>query len=203
LLLGTLQAQETQVHFAQDPVVDLNFSVEAGPGAGGTAFSISSALLSFPTISNASARASAAFTLTDGVDDDGATLSPLTGPGAYLAQYNGYVPGGATFTQLIPAMAADPMSTTSLSEEYPGGGLYQSLGGSAYDMSSQVSFTLSPNDLASGTSVFEIIPEPSALVLMAVVLGLAGPPSLGPPGRWLVFWEKYCGEGKREERVER
>ncbi len=171
--MGTLQAGNTNLTFAQDPSVNLNFAVEAGPEAGGTTFTIKSALLSFPTISNATARASAAFTLTDGIDEDGASLTPQVGDlGAYKTQYNGFVPDGTTFSQLIPQMAADPMSTTSLSEEYPGGGAYQSLGGAAYDMSSQVSFTLSPNDLASGTSVFEIAPEPSGLLLLAVALGL-------------------------------
>ena len=175
LLLGTLQAQETQVRFAQDPVVNLNFAVQAGPAAGGTAFTCKSALLSFPTINNASARTSAAFTLTDGVDDDGATLTPAAGElGAYKAQYNGFVPGGTTFAQLIPQMVAAPMDQATLAEDFPGGGMYQALGVPVYDMSSQVSFTLSPNDLASGTSVFEIIPEPSALALLAVALGLVG-----------------------------
>jgi hypothetical protein len=171
--MGTLQAGTTNLSFAQDPSVNLNFAVEAGPDVGGTTFTIKSALLSFPTIYGASARASAAFTLTDGIDDDGATLTPQAGElGSYKTQYNGFVPDGTTFTQLIPQMMADPMGTTSLSEDFPGGGLYQDLGGSAFDMSSQVSFTLTPNDLASGTSVFEIIPEPSGLLLLAVGLGL-------------------------------
>jgi hypothetical protein len=172
-MMGTLQAGDTNLDFGQDPSVNLNFAVEAGPDPGGTTFTIKSALLSFPTIASATARASAAFTLTDGVDDDGATLTPQAGEtGSYKAQYNGFVPTGTTFTRLIPQMIAEPMGTTSLSQEYPGGGLYQSLGGSAYDMSTQVSFTLTANDLASGTSVFEIIPEPSALALLAMGLGL-------------------------------
>lgn len=173
ILMGTLQANTTNLTFGQDPAVNLNFAVQAGPEVGGTEFTIQSALLSFPTIANAKARASAAFTLTDGIDDDGATLTPLlSDPGAYKAQYNGFVPNGTTFTHLIPQMVADPMSTTSLSQEYPGGGLYEPLSSSAYDMSAQVSFALTPNDLASGTTVFEIIPEPAAglgLIVLGVV----------------------------------
>lgn len=171
ILLGTLQANATALQFAQDPSVNLNFAVEAGPAAGGTSFTIKSALLSFPTLFNAEGRASAAFTLTDGVDDDGATLAPLNGdPGSYLAQYNGFVPSGATFTYLMPQMVADPMDTVSLSQEYPGGGLFTPIAGAVSDMSTQVHFLLSPNDLASGTSVFEIIPEPAGLLLLAVGL---------------------------------
>ncbi len=173
IMMGTLQAGTTNLSFGQDPSVNLNFAVEAGPEAGGTEFTIRSALLSFPTIVNAKGRTSAAFTLTDGIDDDGATLNPLSGdPGAYKAQYNGAVPDGTTFTHLIPQMIADPMSTSSLSEDYPGGGAYQAIGAAVYDMSTQVSFALSPNDLASGTTVFEIIPEPTA-GLGLMVLGVA------------------------------
>jgi hypothetical protein len=172
IMMGTLQAQDTQLQFAQDPSVNLNFAVEAGPEAGGTEFTIRSALLSFPTIFNASGRTSAAFTLTDGIDEDGATLGPLSAdPGSYKAQYNGY-PDGTAFTYLIPQMVADPMGTTSLSEEYPGGGLYQAIADPVSDMSAQVSFLLTPNDLASGTTVFEIIPEPVAglgLIVLGVV----------------------------------
>jgi hypothetical protein len=172
-LLGTLQAGDTNVHFAQDPSVNLNFAVESGPAPSGTTFTIKSALLTFPTINNATARASAAFTLTDGVDEDGASLTPLNGaPGSYMAQYNGFVPTGTTFTQLIPSIVADPLGTASVSEDYPGGGNYLSVGGPVSDISSQVSFLLSPNDLASGTSVFEVIPEPSALLLLAAGLAL-------------------------------
>jgi hypothetical protein len=174
LLMGTLQSPGTTVTFGQDPAVNLNFAVEAGPEEGGTEFTIRSALLSFPTIANAMGRSSAAYTLTDGVDDDGATLSPLAGEdGAYKAQYNGFVPDGTTFAQLIPQMIAGPMGTTSLSQDYPGGGAYEMIPAeSVYDMSSQVSFALTPNDLASGTTIFEIIPEPTAglgLVLLGVM----------------------------------
>jgi len=173
--MGTLQAGDTHVVFGQDPSVNLNFAVEAGPEAIGTTFTIKSALLSFPTVYNASARASAAFTLSDGVDDDGATLTPQVGEsGSYKAQYNGFVPNGTTFSQLIPQMVAAPMDQATLAEDFPGNGLFQNLGTAVSDMSSQVSFTLSPNDLASGTTVFELVPEPSALVLLAVALGLVG-----------------------------
>jgi len=172
-LMGTLQSQTTNLQFGQDPSVNLNFAVEAGPYPGGTSFTIKSALLSFPTISNASGRASAAFTLTDGIDEDGATLTPSTGPGSYLAQYNGFVPNGTSFTQLIPQMVADPLGTTSLSQEFPGGGLFSSISSPVSDMSSEVSFLLTPNDLPSGTSVFAIVPEPTGLLLLAVGLGLA------------------------------
>lgn len=171
LQLGTLKANDTFVNFMEDPAVNLSFAVESGSAPGGTLFTIKSALLSFPAIMNAEGRASASFTVSDGIDDDGATLTP-TLTGAYLAQYNGFVPGGADFTQLIPQMNAGPMGTFSLAQDYPGGGLYQSIAGSVSDMSTQISFTLSPNDLASGTSVFEIVPEPTSVLLLIAGLVL-------------------------------
>jgi len=169
--LGVLSAEQgaTTVAYQTDPVVNLAFSVTAGPNAGGTEFTIKSALLSFPVIAEPMGRASTAFTVTDGLDDDGATLTPLGFPKAYLAQYNGFVPGGTTFTNLIDAIFVDPEGTLGVSAEYPGLGDYEMIGVAVDDMSTQISFTLSPNDLASGTSVFEIIPvpEPASLILLA------------------------------------
>ena len=157
-----------------DPQVNLNFSVAAGSAV--TEFTINSALLTFPTMSNAQARASAAFTVTDGIDGDGATLLGLGTPAqpgfAYTTQYNGFIPGGATFKQLIPQVVAGPEGQATVSADWPGGGAYLPLAGPISDMSSQIHFTLSPNDIASGTSTFEIIPEPTGLLL--VLAGLAG-----------------------------
>jgi hypothetical protein len=170
-LLGVLSAEQgaTAVAYQTDPVVNLSFSVTAGPNAGGTDFTIKSALLSFPTIlaADAKGRASTSFTVTDGLDDDGATLTPLAAPKAYLAQYNGFVPDGTTFTNLIDAIVVAPEDTIGVSAEYPGGGAYELIGVDVNDMSAQISFTLSPNDLASGTSTFEIIPEPATFILLA------------------------------------
>jgi len=168
-LLGVLSAEQgaTAVAYQTDPVVNLAFSVTAGPNAGGTDFTIKSALLSFPTIAVPEGRASTSFTVTDGLDDDGATLTPLAAPKAYLAQYNGFVPAGTTFTNLIDAIVVDPEDTLGVSAEYPGGGMYEAIGVAVSNMSAQISFTLSPNDLASGTSTFEIIPEPATFVLLA------------------------------------
>ncbi len=153
-----------------DPSVNLAFAVQAGPAV--TDFTIKSALLTFPAIPFPAGRASAAFTLTDGPDEDGAALTPALPGGAYLAQYNGFVPSGSTFTTLIGAMAADPMGTTSVSAEFPGGGLFSAFPGPASDMSVQVAFSLTPNDLASGTSNFEIVPEPAGMLLLVAGLAL-------------------------------
>ena len=176
--VARLRADETFVEVqtlsgagrGMEPKINLNFSVVAGDAM--TDFTIKSALLNVDAIPNAEGRASAAFTLTDGIDDDGATLTPLDALGAYRAEYNGFVPGGSTFTKLIPEMTADPLSFANLSQDFPGAGAYVPIGDTVIDLSTMVSFSLSPNDLASGTSIFEVVPEPGGLLLMAVCVGL-------------------------------
>lgn len=167
MLIATIT--DASATYIGDPQVNLSFAVTAGPAL--TDFTIKSSLLTFPAINFPSARASAAFTVTDGDDEGGATLTGLRGE-AYLAQYNGFVPNGTEFTQLIQQVVAPLSGTADLSEEYPGGGAYAAIAGPATDMSSQISFSLSANDLASGTSNFEIIPEPCGLLLLAVSAGL-------------------------------
>lgn len=149
-----------------DPQINLGFSVQAGDSD--TEFTITSALLSFPTISNAEGRASAGLTATD-VTGDGATLTG-TGPGggAYLAQYNGFVPGGATFSELVPSVVAPQFGSWSEFENDPNGGGFRAIADPVSDMSAQLNFTLSQNDLASGTTNFIIVPEPASLMLIAI-----------------------------------
>lgn len=160
-LVACLNSAELTVFY--DPQVNLVFSVQAG--GLDTTFLIQSALLSFPTIYNAEGRASASFTVTDG-GGGGAVLSPL-GSGAYLAQYNGFVPGGTTFTESISQIVAPEFGTQTQNANVPPSG-YLSIANPVNDMSAQVSFMLTAFDLASGTTNFEIVPEPSALALLAL-----------------------------------
>jgi len=159
------------IRFYADPQVVLGFSVQAENTD--TDFQITSALLSFPTITDAQARADAAVTVMD-FFGTGATLTGL-GPtgGAYLAQYNGFVPGGTTFVERISLVQVVPPNTLATSDfEYPGGGAYAPIG-SASDMSAEFSFRLTAWGFASGSSNFEIIPEPSAALLL-LAAGLLG-----------------------------
>ena len=159
--LATLS--NTTMRYISDPVVSLSFSLMAG-GAGITA-SIASGLLSFPSIL-AEGKASAAVTVTDS-DGDGATLTGMASGGTmYSAHYNGYLGAGTTFASLGGAsLVAGGWDSNSTSG---------SLGflpiGVVGDMSSQFAFSLSPNDQASGTSVWvtQEIPAPGALALLGV-----------------------------------
>lgn len=151
---------EGEVLFRSDPVINLGFAVQAGDAQ--TTFTIQSALLAFPALLNPTGQASAGITLTD-FDGTGAVLNGL-GPagGAYLAQYNGFVPGGTTFAEGIAQMLADPFDIVDANINTG----VQPIVGLVSSMSSQFSFTLSANDLAAGTSTFEIVPEPASLLLI-------------------------------------
>lgn len=169
MLVGTLNpdgASGSGSVYVVDPQVNLNFSVQAG--AADTQFTISSALLTFPTIDTPEARASAAFTVSD-LNGNGVTLTGA-GPngGGYVAQYNGLVPGGTTFAELIPNVAtATPFGTMTESDHEPAVG-YTALGEPVSDMSVQVAFDLTAHDIASGTTTFVIVPEPGGLLMVAV-----------------------------------
>jgi hypothetical protein len=158
-----------------DPQVSLGFAVLSGMTT--TTFIIESALLSFPPIPAgvAEGRASAALSVTD-LDNNGATLQGLGAPGTgvYLAQYNGFVPNGTTFASLLYRVFASPGGSGGGSQNYPQSG-YLSIPNDVKDMSAQLAFTLTANDSGSGTSNFEIIPEPASLILFGFgALLLAG-----------------------------
>jgi hypothetical protein len=169
-LLAVLESAWIVIH--EDPAVSFSFSVLAGTSD--TSFSIASALLVVaPPLSNASGRASTAVSVTD-LTGDGALLSGNGGAGgtaSYLAQYNGFVPGGTSFADLLPSASAGPWLTQTTTDAYPASG-YVPVAGTVHNMSSMVTFTLSANDMASGTNFFEIIPEPGTALLTLVVLAL-------------------------------
>lgn len=170
---GTMwQPEGSRAFYRADPQVDLSFAVQAGPVP--TQFMIASGLLSFPTINGATAQASAGYSVTD-FNGDGALLAgggvgPANAPEGYLAQYNGFagLNLGTTFADLIPNVdvdgVTDPFGTDTLAESHG----FAPIGGPVDDMSSFVSFTLSPFDFASGTTNYVIVPEPASLGLLLV-----------------------------------
>lgn len=156
--------QTVNVLFRADPVVSLFFDVLAGNTT--TNFSISSGLLSFPTIQDPNAVASVGLTLTDSDVSGSASLAGTTGTGgsfAYVAQYNGLVPGGTTFVEAIDSLAVS-VPAGSTSESFNSG--FMTIPGAVSSMSAEIAFQLSANDSASGTSVYAIVPEPASLALM-------------------------------------
>lgn len=151
-----------EVFFRADPQINIAFSVQAG--SVDTSFTITSNTLNFPTISNAQGQASSAFTVTD-TNNNGASLS---GNGAGGNSYEAFYNGSNLFSgQILGLNVAAGSQSNSTAENDPAVG-YRAVGGSVSDMTAQVSFTLSARDLASGTTTYEIVPEPSALALLAL-----------------------------------
>jgi hypothetical protein len=141
--------------------ISMGFSLTSGDAD--TQISISSAVLSFaPGIDSAIGSATAAMTLTD-VQGNGASFTG-TGPGgsSYSAHYNGAAPGGSIFASGIAGLS------TGGSDDDNFGVLNLPIGSIVDNMSAQYSFTMSANDLVSGTSTYTVTPEPSSLALMAL-----------------------------------
>ncbi|MDX2198176.1 MAG: PEP-CTERM sorting domain-containing protein [Phycisphaerae bacterium] len=148
------------------PEVNLGFAVQAG--VSNTAFMITSALVPVGPFTSAEGRASAAYTVTD-LTGNGVTLDG-DGPtgGGYLAQYNGFVPVGSTFTEGINSLtAAGAFGSNSTSLNTPGAG-FLPIPGTVSDMSSMIAFTLTAGDFASGTTNYQIVPEPATCGLLAL-----------------------------------
>jgi hypothetical protein len=169
VVLATLDSTSISVDF--DPFVALNFAVFAGPVP--TNFTISSALVPFAPINNGLAFATAGVTVTETPvpSFDGASLTGLyAGAKAYQARYNG---GGSVFANLISPVIVAPLDITgSMVEKFPPGvGTRVVIPGLVSDIESEFSFTLSANDQASGTSIFDIIvPEPSSVAMAGIGL---------------------------------
>jgi len=161
-LLGLLNppGYSSKVEYIDDPFIAVFFAVLSGPSP--TTFVIASGLLSFPTIDPAEGRATVGFTVTD-VNGDGVTLTGKNINGdSYLAQYNGLAPTGTTFASLIPGLAAGSLSTNTASAAVPAVG-FAPIGAPVSDMSVEVNFELSANDLASGTSQYVIQSPPTSV----------------------------------------
>jgi hypothetical protein len=158
------------VGYVSDPTVNLSFAVAAGPV--GTTFIITSALLSFPALTNQAAYAEASVELVD-TNQDGVSITGQLSGHSFEALYN----GGAVFTQLIPS--AGPFSGASLLEgRWPAAGTAP-ISGSINSMQARWSFTLTALDRASGQATFVVgpaptIPAPAAILLATIGSGLVG-----------------------------
>jgi hypothetical protein len=115
----------------------------------------------------ADGRASCGFSVTD-TDGDGVVLTGVGDPagtqGAYLAQYNGFAGtlSGTTFAEVVHSLTAGSLTTATTSVDVPPLGFLQIVD-PVSDMSVMVSFDLSANDLASGTSTFVLVERPLAV----------------------------------------
>jgi hypothetical protein len=143
-----------------DPQVLLGFFVTAG--AVDTNFTISSGVVNFPTLTNPESFASAGVTVTDANSNGASITGAFPGSKIYEAQYNN---AGSVFADLVSTVSIVPPQFIGVgSEQFPLIGTTP-IAGSVFNIQSQFSFTLTAGDLASGTSQFTVIPEPSTVVL--------------------------------------
>lgn len=155
------------------PRLLMNFEVLCGETD--ATFLVESALVSFPTLpaNESRARATAGFTLTDYNDGIPAALEgmdPANGLGIFTAQYNGFVPDGVEFANLVAGLYTDSGGTVTANQKKPPTG-FEYLGVGVYDISTMNAFTLTANDLMSGQTSFFVMPEPLSALLLAA-LGL-------------------------------
>ena len=169
IAIATLQG--LNLYLDGDPGVSLGFNVAVGPSP--TLITFSSAVVAFGAITNPLGFATAALTVTD-VDSDGASATgALPGTTAYQAIYN----GSTVFANLISPVIAAVDSSALGSGRAPVAGTVV-IPGSVTSIQSQFSFTLSANDLASGTSRFNITPEPATFVLLVIGASVLAIPAL-------------------------
>jgi hypothetical protein len=154
ILDGAIETLKLTV--AEDPEVGVEFGVRAGNSA--MTFSFFD-VITFDSLVNPTAEASAAITLTDR-GGGGATITGLFGGKTHEATYN----GSTVFADLVSGFSGGGSSTAS---ETTGSG---SISGTVSSIEAEFYFTLSAKDAASGTSTFEVTPEPATVAL----LGLGG-----------------------------
>ena len=174
-VLATLES--ATLRFVKDPqasqpyYIDLSFAVQAGGGVSPTHFRILTGQISFPSlpVGVVAGRSTAAFNITDS-GNDGATLDGFGAPGtgAYTAQYNGAVPGGTTFANLVSHVQAVPGGSGSDGQQVPPAG-YAAIGVPVQDMSLMLDFTLTSADIGGGTESYRILPEPAAVSLLGLL----------------------------------
>jgi hypothetical protein len=149
-----------------NPQINLGFAMQAGNAT--TSFSVTSGLLTVsPAFVNPDGRAAVGITVND-ANGDGATLVGL-GNGAMLTQYNGGIPNGTTFAELVNQIVVpDPFGQ----QQGSGDTGWVMINDTVSSMNSQIHFTLTAGDSASGTSSFQVVPEPSGLLMLVAGLAL-------------------------------
>ena len=166
-ILGTVEG--LTIRMDGDPGVSLGFQVTAGGLP--TDFTVTSSTVAFTPINGVLAYCSAGVTVTD-VDSNGATLGGLfAGNKIYQAQYNA---GPLVWASLLDNVLCPVDQTAVSGARLPGLGR-QVFATTVSSIQSQFKFSLTANDMASGTSRFDVIPipEPATLTLLLLGGGLA------------------------------
>jgi hypothetical protein len=168
IMAGSVQlatVNSLSIQSDSDPSVNLLFGVAAG--ATNTTFDIQSAVVSFSSLTNPQAYASAGVTLTS--DSAGAALTGLFDGGkTYQARYNGTF----VYANLVDGFTISGGQTITHGDREPASG-NELISDTLSSIQSEFNFTLSAQEQASGTSRFEVnsgstVPEPATLSLLAL-----------------------------------
>lgn len=152
--------------------VGLAFAV-TNAGAEDLSFTATSGLVSFLSMTNPFARASAGLLLTDNNGNSAHIYGGHAGK-SYVAHYNDLAPGGTEFAALLSDVVAEPFGIVAVDEVFPAVD-FAMIPGMVHDISSQFAFTLSGFDSVAMSSIFVVVPEPASLGLF----GLAAVAILG------------------------
>jgi hypothetical protein len=158
-----------------NPQVNVNFSVIGGAQPG--QFTITSALVSFATVFNASGQVNVGLNLTD----RSPLQADLTNSPGFVGKSTSWVNGlptepylpsgfagtGTLFRELYRTNLSTFGGSTGGTDQTSG---FEPIGLDVSSISGQIKFNLSARDLASGSSTFVIMPEPASVLM---VLGLA------------------------------
>ena len=168
--VATLQGGDLTIDAGSTPQFDLSFEVIAGSSH--TEFAVDSALLSFATISadEAAGRFVVGATVWDLSEPSDGVWIIGRGPsmGIFQALYNGRSPDGSVFREALGVVGIGPGGgMASGGEVYPNAG-YAPFNDQVSDMSVHSAFMLTADDHARGTATYGVVPEPTALLLLAV-----------------------------------
>ena len=149
-----------------DPAVRLRFDVVAG--ASDTTFLITSPTVGFSPIVNPSAYAQASMTVTAG--DTAATATGLeAGTKSFKASYTNISNSTTGWAYLLNPLTAVAEGGADSGDRRPTTAPnYETIPATVKSISAEYSFTLTAENEASGTSRFEVLPEPATLGLMAL-----------------------------------
>jgi hypothetical protein len=149
---------DISTEYVEDPMIFFNFGISTGGVA--TTFTVSSAVLTFPSLLNANAYASSGFTLTDN-GGEGSGIVGNFGGDSYSAVYNG---SSVYDTQLTSFSFASAFQTQTQNQNTVAG----VIPGFVSSMQASWNFTVAANDSVGATSTWVIIPTPGALALIGM-----------------------------------
>jgi hypothetical protein len=154
LLDGSIDSLKVTVN--SDPEVGVYFGFKSNSST--QVWSISDAFTFAPLV-NPTAYASAGVTLTD-MGAPGATITGLFDGGkTFQATYN----GSSVFANLVNGFSING-GTLTASEDTP----TQVINDTLTSIGSEFRFKLSAGDAASGTSTFDVVPEPATMAILVL-----------------------------------